>query len=290
MNRIAIVPTLFTLGNGVCGFAALTFAARIPRVTVGSGVDFGAQEINWLWWSGLMILFAMVFDMLDGRVARMARWTSDFGAQLDSLCDAISFGVAPAFLLLKLCSDSARLELNAVWMKLLWIVAVLYVMCAILRLARFNVENDHTPESHLWFKGLPSPAAAASAAILRREVRENPLAGILSDLNIDPYRLEQTIDVGLPIATIALAFLMVSHVRYPHLVNQLLRGRKSFAHLVTLLFAVVTIVVVREAAMPLLVWGFALGTPVVAMLTALRHRPPATDTDAAADAASPAQT
>jgi CDP-diacylglycerol--serine O-phosphatidyltransferase len=224
-----------------------------------------------------MILAAMVFDMLDGRVARMARWTSDFGAQLDSLCDVISFGVAPAFLLLKLCSDSDRLEVNAVWTKCLWVIAVLYVMCAIMRLARFNVETDHSPDSHLWFKGLPSPAAAgavASAAILRHELREDFLAGILSNLAIDPRRIEQALDLGLPLATVALAILMVSHVPYPHLVNQMLRGRRSFAHLVKLVFAVVTIVLIRELAMPLMVWSFALITPLVIFWNRLRQRQP----------------
>src|SRR5262245_13615524 len=249
MKRIAIVPTLFTLGNGVCGFAAITFAARIPRVTVGAGLDFGNQEISWLWWSALMILLAMVFDMLDGRVARMARWTSDFGAQLDSLCDAISFGVAPAFLLLKLCSDSDRLEASDVWMKGLWMIAVLYVMCAIMRLARFNVENDHSPDSHMWFKGLPSPAAAGavgSSAILRHELRTDWWSDILSWLSVDPRWLEEMIDLGLPLATVALAILMVSKVRYPHLANQMFRGRRDFAFVVKLLFGFVTVALLRE--------------------------------------------
>jgi CDP-diacylglycerol--serine O-phosphatidyltransferase len=273
MKRIAIIPTLFTLGNGVCGFASITFAARIPRDPL-----LDSQEIQWLWWSALMILFAMVFDMLDGRVARMARWTSDFGAQLDSLCDAISFGVAPAFLLLKLCSDYNRLDDNGVWMKGLWIIAVLYVMCAIMRLARFNVETDHAPDSHLWFKGLPSPAAAgavASAAILRHEIRDDFLAGILAKLSINPHTVEQVLDVGLPLGTVALAVLMVSHVPYPHLVNQMLRGRRSFNHLVKLIFAVVTVVLIRELAMPLVVWSFALVTPAVVFWNRLRQRQPA---------------
>src|SRR5262249_24590580 len=153
---------------------------------------------------------------LDGRVARMARWTSDFGAQLDSLCDAISFGVAPAFLLLKLCSDSDRLEVSDKWMKGLWTISALYMMCTIMRLARFNVENDHSPESHLWFKGLPSPAAAAavaSAAVLRYDLRAEPWSGILSKLSIAPHSVEEAIDLGLPLATVLLAILMVSKVR-----------------------------------------------------------------------------
>lgn len=270
MKKIAIIPTLFTLGNGVCGFAALTFAARVPRDPV-----LDTQEIQWLWWSALMILAAMVFDMLDGRVARMARWTSDFGAQLDSLCDAISFGVAPAFLLLKLCSDSDRLDVSGVWMKGLWMIAVLYAVCAVMRLARFNVENDHSPNRHLWFKGLPSPAAAgavASAAILRHELREDLWAQILNSLSIDPRSVEQALDLGLPLATVALAILMVSRVPYPHLANQMFRGRRSFSHLVKIVFAVVTVLLVRELALPLVFWSFALVSPLIGMWNSFRQR------------------
>jgi len=149
------------------------------------------------------------------------------------------------------------------------------VMCAILRLARFNVENDHSPDSHLWFKGLPSPAAAgavASAAILRHELRDAPLVDFLNTAGIAPERVEQLLDLGLPLGTVALAILMVSHVRYPHLVNQMLRGRRSFNHLVKLLFAVVTIVLIRQLALPLLVWTFALVTPLVVLVNRFLER------------------
>jgi len=271
MKKIAIVPTLFTMANGVCGFGAITFAARIPRGVLA----LNDTEIMWLWWSALLILAAMVFDVLDGRVARLAKQTSDFGAQLDSLCDAISFGVAPAFLMLKLCGDTDTFPINGLWIKGLWMIAVLYVVCAVMRLARFNVENDHSVESHLWFKGLPSPAAAgaiASAAILRHELRDEPWDGILNMVSIDARRIEEIVDIGLPLATVALAILMVSRVPYPHLVNQMLRGRRSFAHLVKLVFAGVTLVLMRELVVPLAFWSFALGSPLVVLGNALRHR------------------
>jgi CDP-diacylglycerol--serine O-phosphatidyltransferase len=238
-------------------------------------------NIQWLWWSALMILGAMVFDMLDGRVARLARTTSDFGGQLDSLCDAISFGVAPAFLLLKLCGDADRFAVSPLWIRGLWMIAVLFVVCAAMRLARFNVENDHSPESHLWFKGLPSPAAAgavASAAILRHELRDPPLEDVLATLAINPRHVEQLLDIGLPLATVALAILMVSRVPYPHLVNQLLRGRRSFTHLVKLVFIAATIVLTQVTlglAVPLVFWGFALGCPLALLLKQLWGREPA---------------
>jgi CDP-diacylglycerol--serine O-phosphatidyltransferase len=273
VKKIAIIPTLFTLGNGVCGFGAITFAARIPR---GSD-SLDATAIQWLWYSGVLILAAMVFDMLDGRVARLTRWTSDFGGQLDSLCDCISFGVAPAFLLLKLCADSNRYTPNSLWIKGLWVIAVLYVVCAAMRLARFNVENDHGAEKHLVFKGLPSPAAAgaiASAALLRHELRDPPLDWLLGTIHLEARHVEQALDIGLPLATVALAVLMVSRVPYPHVTNQMLRGRKPFTHLVKIVFAVVAIVLLRELFVPLVFWGFALGSPIALAWRIVAHRQP----------------
>src|SRR5437870_3858304 len=96
MKKIAVLPTLLTLGNGVCGFIAITFASKIvdPAAVASNEANFA--------WAGWFILFAMVFDMLDGYVARLSKTASDFGGELDSLCDVVSFGVTPAFLLLKL--------------------------------------------------------------------------------------------------------------------------------------------------------------------------------------------
>src|SRR5271163_2766120 len=110
----------------------------------------------------------MVFDMLDGYVARLSKTASDFGGELDSLCDVVSFGVTPAFLLLKL-GPGWDVPL---WHQLLAGIAALYFACTALRLARFNVENNPDPSSHKRFRGLPSPGAAgciAALAILRGE-------------------------------------------------------------------------------------------------------------------------
>ena len=104
-----------------------------------------------------LIFLAMLFDALDGSTARWANRTSEFGAQLDSLCDAISFGAAPAFLMLQFSVSYGYHP------RLLWMVAALYVVCTVLRLARFNVETDED-EKDQGFSGLPSPAAAAVVA------------------------------------------------------------------------------------------------------------------------------
>src|SRR5262245_54864870 len=95
MRRIAILPTLLTLGNAVCGFAAIAFLSRLDYIRdMPNHITFT--------FAGWCIIGAMLFDALDGYVARLSKSASNFGGQLDSLCDAISFGVAPAFLLLRL--------------------------------------------------------------------------------------------------------------------------------------------------------------------------------------------
>jgi CDP-diacylglycerol--serine O-phosphatidyltransferase len=266
VRKIAVVPTLFTLANGVCGFGAITYAARIPRGTE----SYDAEMVGWLWMSAWMILAAMIFDAFDGKLARLAKVSSDFGGQLDSICDTISFGVAPAFLLLKLT------ESDAFPVKPLWVIAVLYVMCVALRLARFNVENRPDEKHHESFRGLPSPAAAgavASMAIVRHEllVHDSPLNRLLDQLRLDPVMIGHCVDIGLPLATLALAGLMVSRVPYPHVVNQFLSGRRSFSHLVRLVFAVMAVVLVQELALPLVFWGFALGAPLRRAWEMVRH-------------------
>ena len=96
MKKIAILPTLLTLGNAVCGFSAIVVASWIDG-TDGHDVYFV--------YSAWLIVAAMLFDVLDGFVARLSKTASDFGGQLDSLCDAISFGAAPAFLILRLSRE-----------------------------------------------------------------------------------------------------------------------------------------------------------------------------------------
>ena len=150
VRRIAILPTLLTLGNAVCGFASIHYASKIK-------LGMGEEEVRQLFWIGGVLIFAaMVFDVLDGYVARLSKSASDFGGQLDSLCDAISFGLAPAFLLLRMCQE----WIEPPFKHGVVVIAALYMVCALLRLARFNLENSPDPNSHKRFKGLPSPAAA----------------------------------------------------------------------------------------------------------------------------------
>jgi CDP-diacylglycerol--serine O-phosphatidyltransferase len=245
VKKIAILPTLLTLGNGVCGFAAIVYAGNI-----GPATPPGEMEFYFLLSAGLIVA-AMVFDALDGYAARLSKSASDFGGQLDSLCDAISFGAAPAFLLLRLGLDWQR----ALTRQAVFLIAALYMVCAVLRLARFNLENSPDPGSHKKFKGLPSPAAAgcvASLAILRSA------PSVWGGSGLNGEMLQLFVRVWAPLGTLIVALLMVSRVSYPHVTKQILRGRRPFSVIVQLVLAVFVIGLTQELAFFLLFWGYTL--------------------------------
>ena len=256
MNRreklFAVLPTTLTLGNAVCGFGAITFAAK------WSGGDPALS----LFIASCLIFLAMVFDALDGSAARLTKQTSEFGAQLDSLCDAISFGAAPAFLMLQFSQSRDLLHL-----RLLWWIAALYVACAVLRLARFNVETDED-DAHDSFSGLPSPAAAGTVASFPLMVfwfRHLEDSDLVKPSERFAKHLDQWTENILPIVTLVVACLMVSRIRYAHLFNQLIRGRRSRQHLLQILFAVAVMFVMPQVSVPLFCCWFAFGAPVKAL-------------------------
>lgn len=140
-----ILPNLFTLASVFFGFYAILTAVRAER----------AEELGWAAW---MIAGSMVLDGLDGRVARATNSQSAFGVQLDSLADAIAFGVAPAFLAYRWGLEP--LGLGGVF------VAFLFVACGIMRLARFNVAAAQEDGPSAFFTGLPIPLAAGALVSL----------------------------------------------------------------------------------------------------------------------------
>lgn len=256
MRKIVIVPTLLTLGNALCGFAAIA-------VAIG-GTD------NDLALSGAFILAAMVFDVLDGYAARLLRSASDFGGQLDSLCDAISFGLAPAFLLLYLGHNPEMGQAG----QAMPLLAALYLSCALLRLARFNTENSTDPASHKRFKGLPSPAAAGCIVglVLLRTTWQSSL------LQLDKGHVVAFVNVWAPLGGALVSLLMVSRMPFPHFTNRLLRGRSSFTTVVQVVFVAFLLVMTRELACFLLFWAYALHTPARVVLGRFRRKATAAST------------
>src|SRR5207247_4609569 len=136
------LPTLATLGNAVCGFGAM-YVAAFDASNVG-GDPWAIKLYSFKFLAAAYLIFlAMVFDALDGRLARFTRHTTDFGGQLDSLADVVSFGAAPAFLALELFRAEGPARLPFVASRFIWAIGALYFSCAAIRLARFNVSNQH---------------------------------------------------------------------------------------------------------------------------------------------------
>lgn len=258
---IAVLPTLLTLGNAACGFGAITLAAKL-----GPGLVEGPQQL--LFYAGLLIFLGMLCDMLDGSAARLTGQTSEIGAQLDSLCDAVTFGVAPAFIMLQFVEHALDgYEVPFLYPKrLVWTIACLYSLCAIMRLARFNVETDDD-DSHEEFSGLPSPAAAGTVAAFPIAMPE--LFKIAADSGSWAPWINGTViplvRLSVPLVTLAVAALMVSRIRYPHFLTQLLRGRKPRRTLIQLLFGAAILFLFHELALPIAFCWFALASPVKAL-------------------------
>jgi len=204
---IIILPSAFTLGNLFFGLYAMIAASRGDLV-----------------WAGWFIVFAGTLDMLDGSVARFTRTGSRFGAELDSLVDAISFGVAPAFIIYEIFFADAQ------WA---WILSFVYVSAVVVRLARFNIEQGGEAKRH--FHGLPSPAAAGTLATYYPFSQTQFFETYLSDL---PWA--QIMGVGM----VLLGVLLVSHVPYakvPKIGLRTAKGALNTVFVLSMLFAALAV-------------------------------------------------
>ncbi|MEO8030214.1 MAG: CDP-diacylglycerol--serine O-phosphatidyltransferase [Gemmatimonadota bacterium] len=199
MRRVVvIVPSAFTLGNLFFGFWAIISAFN--------------HNFTWAAW---FIVFAGILDMLDGRVARLSNTGSAFGAELDSLVDVISFGVAPAMVMYFLEFSQAG--------KFGWLICWLYVVAVAIRLARYNVMHDQKP-SPGWFTGMPSPSAGMMLAVYYPFSQTTWYQASLAYLNLQKE--------GLSVLMVVLALLMVSTIKYPRLPSIGTRSLKGWLGIV----------------------------------------------------------
>lgn len=183
MRRVVVViPSAFTLGNLFFGFWAIV----------------SAYNGNFTW-AGWFIVFAGVLDMLDGRIARFSNTGSKFGAELDSLVDLTSFGVAPALVM--------YFQEFATQGRFAWLVCYFYVVAAALRLARFNVLASQGGKPSQWFTGLPSPSAGMLLAVYYPFSQTDWYQSSQAFVNLQHQ--------GIVILMILLSVLMVSGVKYP---------------------------------------------------------------------------
>lgn len=210
--RIYLLPNLFTAGNMLCGFLAIKNCVE-ARFTDLSAVERADHYLMAVWF----ILFACVCDLFDGRVARATHRESLFGAEFDSIADTVSFGVAPAlmacFLIINPNQDK---DIQLVT----WLLAFIYLLCAGVRLARFNVltspliPGNEKRVAGGDFVGLPSPAAAGMMAslviALAKAIR------MADPLSPPDQTLQSWSWVLLPLMLVT-SYLMVSNVRFPSL-------------------------------------------------------------------------
>ncbi len=212
---IYLLPSLFTTANVFCGFYAIISSMK-------GDFDSAAKAIG----------FAILFDGLDGRIARMTHSTSEFGLQFDSLADVITFGIAPAVLAYMwgirpiAPVEGSHIAKNV--QQIGWVIAFSYLICGAARLARFNIQS-HTPthptglpqKKH--FVGMPIPAAAGFIAAVVHFV-----SGVFKFNNLTEWQPAAAWVLILAV----LAFLMVSTIRYPSFKELDLRNRKPFVSVI----------------------------------------------------------
>ncbi|MDA0802834.1 MAG: phosphatidylcholine/phosphatidylserine synthase [Planctomycetota bacterium] len=269
LPAIGVMPTIMTLGNLVCGFAAIHYASKPVAST-------GFQGWSTLTVAATLVFVGMFFDAIDGFVARLTRTASEFGAQLDSMADMVTFGVAPAIMMLRLVShyfgsdDTAIFSPDAqsTYAKATWGIAGLYICCTALRLARFNAETvSLEAEGHRYFRGLPSPGAAGlvvSLIILHQHLVAQSVDGLHG-------ALERFSSLAIPAGVLVAGLLMVSRIGYPHFVNRYLRGRRDFATVARIVLPIPFLVWYLQESLAVAFVVYALSGPVMQTWAAMRR-------------------
>jgi CDP-diacylglycerol--serine O-phosphatidyltransferase len=206
MKKVYLLPGLLTTGNFFCGLLGLTFVMQQQYL-------YAAE----------LCLVAMIFDFVDGQVARIRRSSTRFGIEYDSLSDMLSFGILPTFLAYSMVlQDMGRVGLG---------IAFLYSVCCALRLARFN--SQVYKEEKKVFTGLPTPAAA----------------GLICSMIVLAGRYEiHFLTTLLPFLMLSLSYLMVSTIRYPAFQGAGVRQKKPFLNLVGVIITATVVVSYPEVS------------------------------------------
>ncbi len=267
---VSVVPTLCTLGNLVAGFAAMHYSLKDPNTLLI--VHWTPLEV-----AAILIFVGMLFDAIDGSIARLAQVQSDLGAQIDSLADMVTFGVAPAFLTLRLVSlETADGGLiigpgaDNVLGKIIWAAAAVYVCCAAMRLARFNLEITTDDRGRTkQFHGLPTPGAAGALAGLIA-LHQHLLVTKFGDHV--PAAFVRGAALGIPVIMLICGVVMVSNISYVHVTNRFVRGRRSFAYAARLILPFALLVSFLEETLAVAFTAYALSGPARLIVARFRRR------------------
>lgn len=276
LRRVHLLPSLLTLGNFACGFFSIVFCLNSlffttraqmieaghtrpavvaetaiegeaaekplsgPALRFWSAAGSNARAASMLQWACIIVFLGMMFDMLDGKIARHMGADSAFGKELDSLADVVTFGIAPP--LIVTTQWISVMPMSASWWGQVMIFGVVYASCAALRLARYNVMAGIGDKNI--FTGLPSPAAAGCVvtAVLLAEGGYSFVADAcqwISQIGGDWISAVQVKSRILALFMLFIGALMMTSIPFVHVANRYLVGRKPFAILVVLLFGLV---------------------------------------------------
>jgi len=267
-KRIYLLPSLFTMGNILLGYIA------IAQTLQGTAAEFwhfdnAAKAIGW----------AILLDMLDGRLARLTQTTSDFGRELDSLADVISFGVAPALLAwiwgFRMLPISSYPDLRFHLISLGFVISFVFLITGAARLARFNIQVNPQPSNpgrpgRKYFVGMPIPAGAGVIAAVVHFAKGDPL-------------FSWWLAVIWVLLLLAVAFLLVSTWRFYSFKDLDLRSRHPFTVIVLVGVLIAAIAFFSRYALFAIALTYMLSGVVVRLFYILRPRrstPPASYTEA----------
>jgi len=277
LRSLNFAPTLLTLGNLTCGFAAIHFALRTMYELGGEGSEMALTTIpprllermlpSLLSVGAGLVILGMVFDMFDGLVARVTRSTTNFGGQLDSLADVVTFGVAPATLMVAFMTRCLGPDAiipsplsEHFWGRFTWVCAAIYVALAAVRLARFNVEHADVNFDHRKFRGLPTPGAAGvMVALILFQDQMGDLA-------------KSVIGYSMPIIALGTGLLMVSRIPYKRIHRIYLVGRRPFSQVVICIILFAVFLSQPVVTLLVLVFGYWASGPTTYALRRLRER------------------
>lgn len=260
---VYILPSLFTVGTLVCGYFAILstlkgaqlMAAGLGAAMSVAAFDNAAKAIGW----------AILFDGLDGRIARLTNSTSGFGREFDSLADVITFGVAPALLAyawgVREVSDVFDAQAIQHLRQGGWIITFAYVICGAARLARFNIDTVKPSSDRRYFIGMPIPAAAGVIAAIVHWGK-------------DPLASWAYAAVWLSVMAL-LAFLMVSRVRYYSFKSLDLRRRRPYVAIILIGIVVWSIWAYSEQVLLTMALTYLLSGLLMRLTSRLRPHPPA---------------
>ena len=233
-RSVFILPSLFTVGNIFCGYYSILS-------TIQGNYVYASYAIG----------IAIILDMIDGRIARLMNSSTDFGLQLDSLADVISFGIAPSILVL-------FWGLSAVDPRLAWTATFTFTICGAMRLARFNIQAEELKH----FVGLPIPAGGGTVAAIVQFVG-------------DP--IKHPVGASLMVAGVFfLAFLMISKIRYSSL-KHLTLGRKSHLSILAIALLVALIFNYTRPTLLALALLYTGSGPVYRVYSMFRKKKPANE-------------